>query len=124
MILLAREVTLPVSVQSVKDEVLLCLRTGHALHEYDGRADLVAYLDQNLAVARLDKLKRVLLFFTDPAVLMAVEDRAEPGAVVHFRQPGCWLRLGQNLPTLRAEAERREPGWVAKTMKTLKDGTV
>ncbi len=120
MILVQQEDTLPVAVQIVKKEVLLCLRVMHDLHTYTTRTELVDFLDANLVDLRklgCHGLMRVALFYRDPLVLMAVQDRmAKGGTLQHFVQPACWPRWKRQLPDLRARAEKISPGFVFREM--------
>lgn len=117
MILVARDAGLPAAVALVKKEVLVCLRAVHHLHEYESASDLIQFLDANLAAAGLTGLTRVVLFYQDPQVRIAVEKRmAVDGQLNVFQQPGCWMQFQAQLPELRARAEQYEPGFVAQEM--------
>lgn len=117
MILVQREDTLPVAVQQVKREVLLCLQAVHMLHTYDTATDLADFLDTNMKDAGITGLTRVTLFYRDLAIYSVVSTRmAAKGVMTSYPQPSCWMRLGLQLPDLRKQAERYEPGFVAREL--------
>lgn len=116
MILVEVEPTLPVAVESVRAQVLVCLQAMHKLREFSTRVELAGFLDDVLdEVVAMDAprgLSRVLLFYRNPAVVAEVEQRLLPGATfLAFRSPACWAELGAKLPELRRWAQRFEPNF-------------
>lgn len=113
------EPALPVAVESIRAQVLVCLRAHHHIHTFATAAALEADLDVLLAELRgvdptVTGLTRVILFYRDLRVTQVVADRMMPGGSCQvFQMPGCWWKLGKNLSELRAWAERIEPGWMA-----------
>lgn len=119
MILLEREPALPAVVETNKAQVILCLRSLHAIQDFDTVRELDDGLDQvldELAVAGAPRgLSRILLFYRTPAAITAVAKRMLPGGqFLAFQAPACWQQMAAKLPELRAWAERAEPGWTTQ----------
>lgn len=125
MVLVQRETNLPVAARAVKREVLLCLMPMNLVHEYDDLPDLLDWLDEQMAQNDIQGLRRATLFYADPYVRLAVEQRMQPSTIWNrfrgdgltcYQQPGCWMRMKFMLPMLRQWAERYEPGFVAREL--------
>lgn len=118
MILLERDIALPVTVEVTKAQVLHVLRVQHRVQEFDGVADLTRFLDEEVldglvAAGAPRGLTRAILFYRNPNTVAVVATRMVPGGAFHaFGMPGCWMQLGKNLDTLAAWAKRAEPAWV------------
>lgn len=117
MILLERDIPLPTAVETCKAQVLHLLQVQHRIHEFDGSADLAAFLDETLdglvAAGAPRGLTRVILFYRNPRAVTVVAGRLVHGAAFHaFVMPGCWMQLGRNLTELKAWARQAEPAWV------------
>lgn len=122
MILAEREPVLPVTVESMKVQVLHCLRAMHHQMEYDTVQELTAFLDDGLeqlvAAGYSRALSRIVLFYRNDRAVREVAQRLAPGAqFLAFHAPECWGELSKRLPELQHMAMRIEPDWAATMPK-------